>query len=75
MRFSDYRCCLTGFAGTSENCGTAGMVTVDDAYLRESMMEPNAKVVNGFLPIMPTYKGVLTDREVEALIAYIKSLK
>jgi cytochrome c oxidase subunit 2 len=39
------------------------------------MMEPNAKVVNGFLPIMPTYKGVLTDREVEALIAYINSLK
>jgi cytochrome c oxidase subunit 2 len=64
-----------GIAGISENCGTAGMVTVDDAYLRESMMEPNAKVVNGFLPIMPTYKGVLTDREVEALIAYINSLK
>jgi len=55
---------------------SAGAATkIDDDYLRESMMDPAAKVVMGFQPVMPTFKGVLTDREVMALIAYIKSLK
>ncbi len=64
-----------GIFGRQENCGPAGMVMVDEAYLRESMMEPAAKVVNGYQPVMPTYKGVLTDREVDAITAYIKTLK
>lgn len=50
-------------------------VTVDENYLRESMMEPSAKVVKGFQPIMPTQKGQLTEEEIRALIDYIKSLK
>jgi cytochrome c oxidase subunit 2 len=61
--------------GKSEDVGPAGMVTVDDAYLKESFYEPAAKVVAGYQPIMPTYKGTLSEREAEALIAYIKSLK
>jgi len=50
-------------------------VAVDENYLRESMIVPNAKVVAGFQPIMPTYKGLLTDKDVAALIAYIQTLK
>jgi cytochrome c oxidase subunit 2 len=51
------------------------MVMVDEAYLKESMMVPTAKVVTGFQPVMPVFQGVLSDREIAALMAYIKSLK
>jgi cytochrome c oxidase subunit II len=50
-------------------------VLVDENYLRESMLEPMAKVVDSYAPVMPTYKGVLGDKEVESIIAYIQSLK
>ncbi len=53
--------------------GSSGKV--DAAYIRDSIVEPNAKVVTGFQPVMPTYKGVLTDREIEAIAAYIATLK
>ena len=49
--------------------------TADENYLRESIENPTAKVVKGFNPVMPTYKGQLTEEETNALIAYIKSLK
>jgi len=50
----------------------------DEAYLRESMLEPMAKVVLGFErndTQMPSYAGVLTEAQIQALILYIKSLK
>jgi cytochrome c oxidase subunit 2 len=49
-------------------------VTADDAYLRESIIYPNAKIVAGYPPIMPTYKGQVTEEQLLQLIAYIKSL-
>ncbi len=63
-----------GVYGKSEST-SAGSVTVDDAYLKESMLTPQAKVVTGFQPVMPTFQGVLSDREVGAIIEYIKTLK
>lgn len=54
---------------------TSGTVKVDENYLRESILEPQAKVVQGFPPAMPTYKGQLSDDEITAMIEYIKSLK
>jgi cytochrome c oxidase subunit II len=50
-------------------------VPVDEDYLRESILDPAAKVVAGFDPVMPTYRGRVTDKEITALIEYIKSLK
>lgn len=50
-------------------------VTIDENYIRESIMDPNIKVVKGYQPLMPTYKGQLTDEDVNALVALIKSLK
>lgn len=50
-------------------------VLVDDNYVRESIENPNAKVVKGFSPVMPTFKGLITDEEMNALIAFIKSVK
>ena len=49
-------------------------VTADENYLRESILKPQAKVVQGFQPVMPTYQSILKPREVDALIEYIKSL-
>ena len=49
-------------------------VTADEDYLRESIVHPAAKVVAGFRPIMPTFKGQLGEEGLMHLIAYIKSL-
>lgn len=46
----------------------------DDAYVRESILNPGAKIVAGFQPIMPSFQGVLTEDQVLSLVAYIKSL-
>ncbi len=53
---------------------TASTVTVDENYIRESILEPQAKVVAGFEPVMPTYQGRLKDEEIMAIIEYIKTL-
>ena len=53
-------------------------VTANDAYLRESILEPSAKIVTGFGRTgmgMPSYAGVLTAPQVESVILFIKSLK
>ncbi|MEW5702324.1 MAG: cytochrome c oxidase subunit II [Candidatus Zixiibacteriota bacterium] len=51
-----------------------GRVIVDENYLRESILDPRAKVVAGYQPIMPTFQGLIKTHEMDALIAYIKSL-
>lgn len=50
-------------------------VVADENYIHESILEPMAKVVAGYNPVMPTFKGKLKDKEIAALIEYIKSLK
>ncbi|MBF5046509.1 cytochrome c oxidase subunit II [Aggregicoccus sp. 17bor-14] len=52
-----------------------GRVRVDEAYLTESMMQPAARVVRGYLPVMPSYFGRLSVGEVASLVEYIKSLR
>ena len=49
-------------------------VTADEAYVRESVLYPSAKVVEGYKPIMPTFKGQVTEEQLLQLITYIKSL-
>jgi cytochrome c oxidase subunit 2 len=51
-----------------------GEVVADENYLRESILEPTAKVVAGYEPVMPTYKGRLKDKEITAVIEYLKTL-
>jgi cytochrome c oxidase subunit 2 len=46
---------------------------VDENYIRESILQPQAKIVAGFEPIMPTFQGMLREREIAALTAFIKS--
>jgi cytochrome c oxidase subunit 2 len=50
-------------------------VTADDEYIRESILDPNAKIHQGFAPAMPTFQGVLTDEQITNVIAYIKTLE
>ena len=47
---------------------------IDDNYVRSSILEPQTQIVAGYQGVMPTYQGLLNDRELDALIAYIKSL-
>jgi len=49
-------------------------VVADASYLRRSILEPPADLVAGYQPIMPTYKGQISEENLFKLIAYIKSL-
>ncbi|MBV8890567.1 MAG: cytochrome c oxidase subunit II, partial [Acidobacteria bacterium] len=49
-------------------------VIADENYIRESILNPAVKVVAGFKPIMPTFQGIVSEDQVNALVAYIKSL-
>jgi len=49
-------------------------VIADEAYLRESILFPSAKIVAGYPPIMPTFKGQMSEEQLLQLIAYIESL-
>ena len=51
------------------------VVIIDDQYIRESLIDPLKHIAEGFTPIMPSYKPVLSDEDVENIIAYIKFLK
>jgi cytochrome c oxidase subunit 2 len=62
--------------GRIEKLTDGNSVKVDENYIRESIEYPNAKTVAGFpAGAMPTFKGVLSDRDIGDLIAYIKTLK
>jgi cytochrome c oxidase subunit II len=64
---------FAGVYGSRVKLASGDEVEADDAYLRESILQPNAKVVAGFEPIMPSFRGQLTEEQVLHLIAYIKS--
>jgi cytochrome c1 len=65
---------LRGLYGKTVRLSDGSTVKVDDAYLYESIKEPNKRIVKGYKPAMPSFKH-LKDDQVKALIAYIKSLK
>ena len=50
-------------------------VMVDDNYIRESILEPQAKIVAGFQPQMQTFRGQLSDDQINAIIEFLKTLK
>jgi len=49
-------------------------LNADENYIRESILEPGAKIVKGFKPVMPTFQGQISDEQLNALVAYVKSL-
>jgi cytochrome c oxidase subunit 2 len=60
--------------GSTVQLSNGQTVTMDDAYIRESILNPQAKVVAGFEPIMPTFQGLVSEEQILQLIAYVKSL-
>jgi cytochrome c oxidase subunit II len=66
---------LAGVFGRQVELQGGGKVVADEAYLRESIVNPQAKVVAGFPPIMPPFQGMVSEEQLLQLIAYLKSLK
>ncbi len=66
-----------GIYGSQETLTDGTTVTVDDEYIRESIVDPNIKIVEGFLPnLMPqTFGDTLSDSDIEAITEFIKSLR
>ncbi len=64
-----------GVFGKTEHFTGGTAATVDEDYIRESIQDPQAKIVEGFPPSMPTYQGKLSDRQLSGVIEYIKTLK
>ncbi|HET9887305.1 MAG TPA: cytochrome c oxidase subunit II [bacterium] len=63
-----------GLFGKQEHL-QSGTRTVDENYIRESILQPTAEIVVGFDPVMPTFQGRIKDPEIDVLIAYLKTLK
>jgi len=65
---------LAGLFGSRVQLADGSTISADENYIRESIVAPNAKVVAGYQPIMPTFQGRIDEGQMMALIAYIKSL-
>jgi cytochrome c oxidase subunit II len=65
---------LVGLYGRTVSLAGGGKVTADEAYIRESILHPTAKVVSGYQPMMPTFQGVVSEENVVQLVEYVKSL-
>jgi cytochrome c oxidase subunit 2 len=65
---------LQGVFGKPVQLQDGRMVTADENYIRESILDPGAKIVNGFKPVMPTFQGLVSEEQLNALVAYVKSL-
>lgn len=64
-----------GLFGKSETMADGTSVTADENYIKQSILEPQAQMVKGFPPAMPTFKGKLSDKKIDGLIAFIKAQK
>src|ERR1700733_11768882 len=65
---------LQGVFGKPVQLEDGRTITADENYVRECILDPGARRVKGFQPIMPTFQGLVSEEQVNALVAYIKSL-
>ena len=65
---------LVGVFGQPVRLQSGEETVVDEAYLRESILRPNAKIVAGYPPIMPTFQGQMSEEGLLHILAYIRSL-
>lgn len=66
-----------GLFGKTETVLTDGKtreIVIDEEYVRRSILDPTADVVEGFQPLMPSQKGLMTDDEIDAVVEYLKTL-
>jgi cytochrome c oxidase subunit 2 len=65
---------LTNVFGKPVELQDGRSVLADEAYIRESIVNPQAKIVAGFQPIMPTFQGLVSEEQLLQLISYVRSL-
>jgi cytochrome c oxidase subunit II len=65
---------LAGLFGKTVQLADGRTVTVDENYVRESILNPQAKIVAGFQPIMPTFQGQVSEDDLLKLLAYVRGL-
>jgi cytochrome c oxidase subunit 2 len=65
---------LAGLFGKRQKLQSGATIIVDENYIRESILNPQAKITAGFQPLMPPFQGRINEEQVMELIAYIKSL-
>jgi cytochrome c oxidase subunit 2 len=61
--------------GSPEELNNGTRIAVDESYIRESILMPQAKLVAGYQPLMPTFQGLVSEENVMALVEYVKSLQ
>jgi cytochrome c oxidase subunit 2 len=66
---------LRGLFGSQVKLADGSTVVADESYLRESILNPQAKLVAGYQPLMPTFQGLVSEEALLGLIEYIKSLQ
>jgi cytochrome c oxidase subunit 2 len=66
---------LEGLLGKKIQLDNGQTALADESYIRESILNPRAKIVAGFQPLMPTFQGQVSEEQILQLLAYIKSLK
>jgi cytochrome c oxidase subunit II len=66
---------LDGIYGKRVPLSDSTLVTADEQYLRDSILLPNKQIAAGYEPLMPTFQGQISDEEINAIIAYLKSLE
>lgn len=65
---------LAGIYGKARPLADGRSVVADDNYIRESILNPTAKLASGFQPIMPAFQGQMTEEDLIRVLAYVKSL-
>jgi cytochrome c oxidase subunit II len=65
---------LAGLIGSSVRLQGGRAIRADESYVRESILDPRAKLVAGYEPLMPTFKNQVSEDQIIELISYIKSL-
>jgi cytochrome c oxidase subunit 2 len=66
---------LEGLFGKTQTLQSGESIVVDEAYIRESILQPAAKITAGFQPIMPAFQGLVSEEQLLELIEYVKSLQ
>jgi cytochrome c oxidase subunit 2 len=65
---------LLGVFGSQVTLNSGSKVSADEIYIRESILNPQGKIVSGFGPIMPAFQGQVNEEQLLQLVAYVKSL-
>jgi cytochrome c oxidase subunit II len=63
-----------GLYGSEITLESGETVVADDEYIRQSIVDPNAQIHEGYPPVMPSFEGTLSDEQIDNIIAFIRTL-